>query len=496
MVYVYLKGHDFRYEVFELLRLFFDDNDIKFIENNALVDDQSILIENRLNDFNDSISVETTIIKNNNIIARDVIEDVKYLQKDKKEIKKKLKVLVKKSILRNLTKINNKKVPWGVLTGIRPNKIVHELLDRGNDFKSIFNVLTNDYLISTENAKLLINIAKRERKYVYPVKENSFSLYVGIPFCPTRCLYCSFPSHSLERYGNLIHNYTEKLIYEIKNVGKLLDDKIINTVYIGGGTPTAIPTKNLEKIIKTIYKVFGQSIINEFTVESGRPDTINHENLSMLKENKVNRISINPQTMNDETLKLIGRKHTSKDIIDKYFLAKKIGFDSINMDLIVGLPGETEKHIEKTMKEIKKLNPDNLTIHTMAIKRASEIKQKILNYNLLDQNTLENMIKITKKFTEEMNLKPYYMYRQKQILGNFENIGYAKEEKECIYNIMIMEERETIIATGAGATSKFYFPYINRIERVPNVKNIVEYLNRIDEMIERKKKIINGVDNY
>lgn len=284
--------------------------------------------------------------------------------------------------------------------------------------------------------------------------------------------------------------YTDKLIYEIGQIGDMMKEKTISTVYIGGGTPTAIPIDNLDRIIKAIYEYFGHDNIVEMTVEAGRPDTIYREMLEMLKENNVERISINPQTMNDNTLKLIGRRHYSKDIVESYYLAREIGFDIINMDLIVGLPTEGVKEITNTLKEIEKLNPENLTVHTLSIKRGSKFKATMDRYKIESQRIIDEMLENTRKFAEHMKLKPYYMYRQKQILGNMENIGYAKEGKECIYNIVMMEEKETVVAAGMGGVSKVFYPKENRIERISNVKSLEEYLNRVEEMVERKRELL------
>jgi oxygen-independent coproporphyrinogen-3 oxidase len=494
MIKVYLEGHDYKYEVQTLLRIFYFNSRIDFIESKVLDNNQDLLIENVLFSDNDKYGVETKVIKENECISRHIIKDVNKIDIKEDNIIKKIKIAIKQSLYEALSVVNDTSTPWGILTGIRPTKIIHDLLDRGYSVKDTEKVLTETYKVSKEKTELIQRIAQRERKYLYPLDKNKFSLYISIPFCPTRCLYCSFPSNTLSRWDHLVDNYTDKLIYELDKIGELMKDKEIVSVYIGGGTPTSIPTENLDKIIKEVYRNFSKDTLKEFTVEAGRPDTINREVLEMLKENNIGRISINPQTMNSSTLKLIGRKHTPEDIISSYLLAREVGFDTINMDLIIGLPEEEAKDVEFTMKEIAKLNPDNLTVHTMAVKRASRLKENIDKFNMTDQSKVEEMLNITRKYTRDMDMHPYYLYRQKQILGNFENIGYAKDGKECIYNILIMEERQTIIAAGAGGISKFFYPNENRIERVPNVKDLNEYLSRIDEMIDRKKKFLKTVD--
>lgn len=481
MIYVHLINNDYRYEVNELIRVFYFNEEIVFLDDLKDYSEGFLIVVG----LKDVLSF-TKVYKDNELLCEIQIE-IKSINIGDHDIEKRRKVGIIQSLYDALDNLSTVKAPWGVLTGVRPAKIVHKLMDKGYDHKEILNILKGGYRLYDEKAKLLIDVAQKQRKHIYPIDENRFSLYVAIPFCPTRCLYCSFPAVGIGKYGHLVDEYTEKLIYELDMIGELTDSKHISTVYIGGGTPTAIPCKNLQKIIHAIYRNFGRENIQEFTVEAGRPDTINEEILKMLKENGINRISINPQTMNDETLKLIGRHHKAKDIVDVYYLAKKIGFSIINMDLIVGLPSEGTKEIRTTLKEIEKLNPENLTVHTLAVKRASRFKNVIDQYDIKEQNVIYEMLKEIKAFTEKMNLEPYYLYRQKQILGNFENVGYAKKDKECIYNIKMMEEKETVLAAGMGAISKIYFPKEDRIERVPNVKSLNEYLTRVHEMVERKK---------
>ncbi|MBZ2173963.1 coproporphyrinogen dehydrogenase HemZ [Schnuerera sp. xch1] len=485
MIYVHLIGHNFRYEIRELIKAYYFSKKIVFIDDLDEYDN-GILIENVLYNNIGQIRSITKVYIDHSLIFNSSIQKIEQMNIGKHETYKKIKIGVKQSLYEALNNISNTILPWGILTGVRPVKIVHDLIDNGFKDNEILNILTEQYKIFSEKANLILNIAHKQRNHIHPLDKNRFSLYVSIPFCPTRCLYCSFPSCNIGKYGYLVDKYTDNLIYEINRIAELMSGKSISTVYIGGGTPSAIPNKNLEKIIKTIYKNFGRNNIDEITVEAGRPDTIDVGLLKMLKENEVDRISINPQTMNDSTLKVIGRQHNSDEIINAYNLAKNVGIGVVNMDLIVGLPSEGIDEIENTLEKLKYLDPENLTVHTLAIKRGSKFRHVIDQYDLKDQNELEAMLKETKLFAEEMNLKPYYLYRQKQIMGNFENVGYAKEGKECIYNIKMMEEKETIIAVGMGAVSKIFYPKENRIERVPNVKSLKEYLERIDEMVARK----------
>lgn len=480
-IYVFLIRHDFEYDLRALLKAFYLNKEIVFINEKALAKNQSLLIESILKE-NQAI---TKVIKDGQVLIESIVDarDIEIEISDKKRV---LKLAVKQSVLRALLEISKIKMPWGVLTGIRPTKIVHELIDKEVRKENILDILKNQYKLNDEKARLITDIALEERKHIYPLDKEKFSLYISIPFCPSRCLYCSFPSNDIENSRKFVDLYSEKLLIELIEMSKVMKGKVLDTVYIGGGTPTALPLKNLENIIESVYKYFGRGM-REFTVEAGRPDTIDLEILKMLKKQNIKRISINPQSMNDDTLKKIGRNHTIQDIIRTFSISKELAFESINMDLIVGLPGEDESHIIKTMEYIRKLNPENLTVHTMALKRSSRLNKKIDEYDLTNQLKLENMLDITKSYARELGYKPYYMYRQKQILGNFENIGYSKEGFECIYNMLIMEEKQTIIAIGAGGASKIFNTDTGEVKRVPNLKDLREYINRVEEMVERKR---------
>ncbi|GFN36319.1 coproporphyrinogen dehydrogenase HemZ [Tepidimicrobium xylanilyticum] len=491
MIYINLVGHDLVNEVYELIKVFYFDKEIIFVEDLSEYE-KGLLVVNRLTEVNGKLEARTDIYEDNGLILKGTVVDIDEVKVDKSSIRKKIRIGIKQSIYNALLSISNVKAPWGILTGIRPVKIVHNLLDENKSNQEIIGILTKQYRLDLNKAQLILDIGKKQRKYLYPLTNNRFSLYISIPFCPTRCLYCSFPSLNINRYRDKVDDYIDKLIYEIERVGEIMSNKTITTVYIGGGTPSAISTSQLERVIQAVYENFHEDTIKEFTVEAGRPDTINNCMLKMLKENRIDRISINPQTMNDSTLKLIGRHHSSQDIISTYYDAREIGFDVINMDLIVGLPSEGLKEIQYTLDIVGKLSPENLTVHTLSIKRGSKFINTMDRYKnqMKGQNIIEDMLRETEIFAKEKGLLPYYLYRQKQIMGNFENIGYAKEGKECIYNIKMMEEKETVIGLGMGAVSKIYFPEEDRIERVPNVKSLEEYLERVEEMVNRKALIL------
>ncbi|CEQ11023.1 coproporphyrinogen III oxidase [[Clostridium] sordellii] len=484
MLGVELKGHDYKYEVAELLKLF--TTQFRFIKDNEEYDKRII---NSVNiDSNEVNSLTNYYEGENLVISKQESFDITKLNNE--EVKKKTKTVIKRSMFKVLDKVFETYVPWGVLTGIRPVKIVHSLLDKGISESEIREILKNNYLIKDEKIDLALDIAKRERVFIYPIDKNKISLYVSIPFCPTRCVYCSFPANPMKQFGHLRDDYIKALIKEIKGLAKLLNDtnKEIETLYIGGGTPTALEADQLDTLINALFKELDLTNIKEFTVEAGRPDTITKEKLEVMKKHNVTRISINPQTMNDETLVKIGRDHNVNDIVDCFKLARSLGFDNINMDIILGLVDENLDMVRNTLEKIKELNPESLTVHTLAIKRASTLKENLDKYELTRYEEMIKMIELSMEYAKDMGLNPYYMYRQKHMLGNLENIGYAKEGFECIYNIQIMEEKQSNLAVGAGAISKYVYVDEDRIERTDNVKNVELYIERIEEMIERKVK--------
>ncbi|MBE7038627.1 MAG: coproporphyrinogen dehydrogenase HemZ [Ruminococcaceae bacterium] len=383
---------------------------------------------------------------------------------------------------------NREKPVWGILTGIRPSKFVRELMDEGKNDSEITALLNEEYLLDKKKIELAKKIAKVENRVIKNIRDNSVSLYISIPFCPTRCLYCSFISQSLAYSKTLVEPYLKALEKEIKQTAILLKrlNKFVDSVYIGGGTPTSISASQLDKLITTLYKEFDLSKIKEFTVEAGRPDTIDKEKLMVIKNNNIERISINPQTFNDKTLKIIGRNHTAKETEEKFYLARSLGFNHINTDIIANLPGESVNDFEYTLEKIKNLNPESVTVHSLSIKHGSYLAEK---YNMLNADTLvaNKMIDLSIDYLENMGKIPYYIYRQKNTTGNLENIGFCNPDHECVYNIAIMQEVQTNIALGAGASTKMVIG--DQIERAFNVKEVSEYIKRIDEMILRKENL-------
>mgnify|MGYP000782052787 CR=1 FL=1 len=398
---------------------------------------------------------------------------------------------LKRFLYRTLSKVTGQKLPWGNLTGIRPTKIAYGMLDEGRSDAEILDFMEQSHYVSEEKALLGIDIAKRERDLLKEIHyEGGYSLYIGIPFCPTTCLYCSFTSYPIAAFRRQVDAYVDAVIKEMDYVAENFQDKVLDTVYIGGGTPTTLEPEQLDRLITALKSKFDFSTVKEFTVEAGRADSITREKLEVLYRHQVSRISVNPQTMKQETLDIIGRKASVEQVLTAYRLAREVGFDNINMDLIVGLPEETIDDVRQTMEEIKALRPDSVTVHSLAIKRAARLNIYKERYGNLKIVNTQEMIDLTAQYAEEMGLKPYYLYRQKNMAGNFENVGYAVPGKECLYNILIMEEKQTIAACGAGTTTKVYFPAENRIERAENVKEVEQYIDRIDEMIGRKEKLL------
>lgn len=464
-----LKGHDFKDDVVSSLMLFYPNN--KYTEKTEVSDD--------------GITVETIMTSEGceTKVYYDGIKKSEYFALAENDSVRERKRVLGLSINKAVNKILNLPMPWGILTGVRPAKLVSEFWTEGKTTEEIRDIFKSKYSVTDKKIDLMIRVAKEEKIIV----ENGIGktgVYIGIPFCPTRCLYCSFTSYPLDRYEKKVDDYLNCLEKEIAFSAPYI--KNIESIYIGGGTPTSLNEKQLERLLTVIDKYLGSAV--EYTVEAGRPDTVTYDKLRILKEHNVGRISINPQTLNDKTLELIGRKHSTKMFYDAFEMAKKAGHDHINTDIILGLPGEKEAEVINTMEGLKKLSPESITVHTLAVKRASLLKETLEKYPMTDFVNMEKMIDISADYTKSMGMLPYYMYRQKNMVGNFENVGYCKKDCQCIYNVAIMEEKQSIIALGAGGSTKIVDNKNNRIERVFNVKSVDDYITRIDEMIDRKRK--------
>lgn len=473
-VKIYLNDLKYRYEVYQLFNVYFSMSNIDFVEEDK--SDYKVYIDD---------------------------ETLKFIYKDyqrKEKISEEKKHSIRRFIFICLRKLTNDIYPWGILIGIRPSKIALKLLKEGNTEEEVINIFKERYLAHEDKAKLCIDVARAEERIVNKDK-NNIAVYIGMAFCPTRCVYCSFTANPIAAHKKMVMPYIEALIKEINGMSSYIKEKNLNieSVYFGGGTPTSVNDEEFAMVMKEIYDNFiKDNNVKEFTVECGRPDSINKNKLQTMKDYKVNRISINPQTMNDKTLKLIGRNHTSEDIIEKFNMARNLGFEHINMDLIIGLPGEGYEEFLNTKNEIIKLKPDSITIHGLALKRGSAMYENFVLKKGIEVTLQDEIIKMyaeTKNLGDSLGLSPYYMYRQKNMVGNMENLGYAKKGKECIYNIQMIEEKQTIIALGAAAVSKVVFLEEDRLERFPNLKDLHEYIRRIDEMIKRKKGLLDTLYN-
>ncbi len=414
-----------------------------------------------------------------------------YIWRDTDQVKpEEYKDRFKKFLYTALQEETGLSLPWGNLTGIRPTKIAMTMLENGASEQAVAACLKEKHFVSEEKIGLGIEIAKREREILSTLHyENGYSLYVGIPFCPTTCLYCSFTSFPISAWKERVAEYLTALEGELDAVAQMYRDKILDTVYIGGGTPSSLSAAELDRLLTKLKETFVFDTVQEFTVEAGRADSITEEKLKVLLKHGVTRISVNPQTMKQETLKLIGRQHTVEQVVDAFRLARQVGFDNINMDIILGLPGETKEDVQSTIEAITALSPDALTIHSLAVKKASGLQKWIEKNGVTAYNNTEETMEIAAAGARAMNMVPYYLYRQKNMSGNFENVGYSVEGKYGIYNILIMEEVQTIIACGAGSISKRVYPD-GLIKRCENVKDVSQYIERIGEMIERKRVLL------
>nr|WP_317362935.1 coproporphyrinogen dehydrogenase HemZ [uncultured Blautia sp.] len=484
MIGISFNQKEFEYDAYTLVKAFFPKEEVKmfYIQEEQVPDE----CENRISiEYGEQVVIRLSL----GGISLEGREDYDQ-EEDRKVRKNKLKQVLYKL----LSQATGQTLPWGNLTGIRPTKIAMGLIESGMSNAQAAEYMRNTYFTSNEKTALAITIANRERELLKDIDyENGYSLYVGIPFCPSICLYCSFSSSPLERWRNQVDAYLDALLKELDFIAEAMKDKVLDTIYIGGGTPTTLEPYQIRRLLSHISEKFPVEQVKEYTVEAGRPDSITREKLQALREFPVTRISVNPQTMNQATLDLIGRKHTVEDTRHAFALARECGFDNINMDLIVGLPGEQKEDVQCTLEEIKKLDPDSLTVHSLAVKRAARLNMFKDQYQEMGFINNQEIMNLAMEYAHDCQMGPYYLYRQKNMCGNLENIGYAKVDKAGIYNILIMEEKQSILAAGAGASTKFVFQNGERIERAENVKDVANYISRIDEMIERKRT---GIDTW
>ncbi len=473
---VNLNDTSFEYDVRSLLRAFFPHIEVRFLSNHQSSD---TLDQQETEDI--TIFVETgkiTVYQNDQVFSSSC-EGL-----DRAGVKNTLKC----QLYDCLSVQTEKKLPWGTLTGIRPTKLVLGKVKEGAAEEEIISFMQERYRTSKKKIDLSYEIAKREWKIIRMIPKDSYSLYVGIPFCPSICLYCSFSSYPVKRYQDKIDAYLDALFTELKETSDLFSGRPLSSIYIGGGTPTSLSADQLHRLLERIAEYFDTKQIREWTIEAGRADSITIDKLNAIKDFGDIRISINPQTFHQKTLDLIGRKHTVSDVKKAFAMAREAGFLDINMDLIVGLPGESDQEAALTLEEVKTLSPDNLTVHSLALKRASRLHEEWERYkdNIFHQSSA--VMDMVMDAATQMNMHPYYLYRQKDIAGNLENIGFAPSGKEGIYNILMMEDVQDIAACGAGAISKRVTGR-KKPERAANIKDVDQYIERIDELITRKQNL-------
>lgn len=472
---LYVKNHNFHFELENLTRLFFPNEKITVIRDFSEPQPPYIYTE-----VSDKITISVNIGSFNKSETA-----VKKLTDDDNEL---VSAQLLYKLLCDFTGLTQ---PWGILTGVRPVKLLRRLAEESSEEQAV-KKFEKDFFVSNEKIALSRETEHNERKILELSKPESFSLYVGIPFCPSRCSYCSFVMASIERAEKLIEPYTKLLCEEIKRTAEIAN-KLglrLETVYFGGGTPTTLSAEQLDTVLRTVNNSFDMSTCREFTVEAGRPDTIDIAKLFALKENKVNRISINPQTVNDEVLKTIGRKHTAQQFFDAFELARKCGFDNINTDLIAGLPTDTPESFKNSLDSIVRLNAECITVHTLCMKRASRLTTEGVTLDLQQARDAREMLAYTQNILGQNEYIPYYMYRQSRMVGNLENVGWSKKGFESLYNVYVMDETHTILACGSGGVTKLKRNNPDYLERIFNFKYPYEYIDRFDELIQRKSGIM------
>ena len=472
---LYVKNHNFHFELENLTRLFFPNEKITVIRDFSEPQPPCIYTE-----VSDKITISVNIGSFNKSETA-----VKRLTDDDNEL---VSAQLLYKLLCDFTGLTQ---PWGILTGVRPVKLLRRLAEESSEEQAV-KKFEKDFFVSNEKIALSRETEHNERKILELSKPESFSLYVGIPFCPSRCSYCSFVMASIERAEKLIEPYTKLLCEEIKRTAEIAN-KLglrLEIVYFGGGTPTTLSAEQLDTVLGTVNKSFDMSTCREFTVEAGRPDTIDIAKLFALKENKVDRISINPQTVNDEVLKTIGRKHTAQQFFDAFELARKCGFDNINTDLIAGLPTDTPESFKNSLDSIVRLNAECITVHTLCMKRASRLTTEGVTLDLQQSRDAREMLAYTQNILGQNEYIPYYMYRQSRMVGNLENVGWSKKGFESLYNVYVMDETHTILACGSGGVTKLKRNNPDYLERIFNFKYPYEYIDRFDELIQRKSGIM------
>ena len=479
-MYLINKNNSYHYEMENLIRVFLPDVKIVRAEDTADEGDYCLLTLEG-NKISIRLSLEGRTYDSQGVFCLDCRA---FNESEDSYFERKMAVMLY-DMLREITGYTP---PWGILTGVRPAKLMTKLIASQGQEKAV-DYFINELKVSQDKTNLALMVSKNETPIIEGSKADSYSLYVSVPFCPTRCSYCSFISHSNESAKKLIPEYVEKLCDEIAETAKIAKDLNLRleSVYIGGGTPTVLTASQLKKVTDTLSENFDLSDISEYTIEAGRPDSIDSDKLDVIKNCGCTRISINPQTFSDSVLKEIGRNHTSAETVEAFAMAREKGFGNINTDLIAGLPTDTLESFEKTLDKAVALEPENITVHTLALKRSSTIVTEGKKTN--SPTLTSDMLRLVQQKLTKAGYEPYYMYRQSKSLGNLENVGWAKKGFEGLYNIYMMEECHTILSVGAGAVIKLKAPHGNEIERIYNYKYPYEYIGNFQEILNRKQYI-------
>lgn len=478
---LYIDSHTFHYEMENLLRAFFVYDKINVIKEYEDLQKPYVLTS-----CTDNISVSVSIDDFDRTLSAPIIGD------DEKD-----ELLMAQLMYDILCEYHGTTLPWGILTGVRPIKLLRRFIDKyGVDDATRW--FLDEFKVSKEKLALALITQQAEREILDLSQKDSFSLYISIPFCPSRCNYCSFVSQSIEKAKHLIDDYVDLLCKELihtADIAKKLSLRL-ESVYMGGGTPTTLSAQQMDRVLSVVNSNFDMSTCREFTVEAGRPDTITREKLLAIKKNNVDRISINPQTLNDNVLSIIGRRHSAQDAIDAFMLARECGFDNINMDLIAGLQGDSFDSFVDTLDKVRALSPESITIHTLSLKRSSNLNTNKVDIDIGIKNETTKMLEYSQNVLICDEYIPYYLYRQSRMAGNLENVGWSKKGKESLYNVFVMDETHTILACGAGAVTKLKDYASSKLVRIFNFKFPYEYNTRFDELIDRKAEVENFYNTY
>lgn len=494
MIQITCVGHAFERELSLILALFYEDPQLSFVSE--WTDESDLKLKLALTVKEDGVVACGELFDGARRIEHQVNRS--YVSLEEKAMRKTAKQALCYALLLMLEEYTGMEQGWGILTGIRPTKLLHQMNVAGIGKEEVHKRLQEDVILRPYKLSLLQDIVDRQLQVVpdlYQI-DQELSVYIGIPFCPTKCAYCTFPAYAIRSHTASVNPFLEGLHYEIEQLGKWLtqNDQRITSIYFGGGTPTSITADDMDQLFDTMYRSLPHMDgVRELTVEAGRPDTITREKLDVMKRWEVDRISINPQSFTQETLNAIGRHHTVEETIEKYHLAMEMGLTNINMDLIIGLPNEGVAELAHSLQEVEKLMPASLTVHTLSFKRASEMTQNKERYKVASRDEISKMMEMASEWTAANGYDPYYLYRQKNILGNLENVGYSKPGQESIYNIMIMEEVQTILGLGCGAVSKLMAPGSGRLTRWPNPKDPKTYNDTYRTLVENKLRDLDDI---